>query len=414
MDKIITVPFGYLLDWLYQLTDNFGIALLLFAVVVQAVMLPMTIKSKKSTMKMTRLQPRIEEIKRRYAGDQQRQNEAIQKLQKEEGADMGCGGCLWSLLPLLILIPLYSVVRQPIQFLFHESAEVAKVIVETMGIDANNFYGEVLAIGSASLQEKVPAIEAALAAEGLTLANPATLEGLKVSLLGIDLSVVPNLGSLNFFAEGWVFVWSSVGAIVVALLSALQQVASMLLAQRANNSVVTDKNGLEDKEMAKKTQANQTGKTMMWVMPLMSLYIGFTVPCALSLYWFAGGLFRTISDMILTKRLRKDYDAEDAEKLERYKAELAAEEEKERIRAERRAANPDGITENTSKKKLQKAKQQEDQAAKAAAAKEYAAKRGEVEEEEKEVTTLSGIADRPYCKGRAYDPNRYSAETTEE
>ena len=410
MDTIITVPFGYLLDWLYQLTDNFGAALLLFAVVVQAIMLPMSIKSKKSTMKMARLQPRIEEIKRRYAGDQQRQNEAIQKLQKEEGAGMGCGGCLWSLLPLLILIPLYSVVRQPIQYIFHESAEVAKVIVETMGIEGNSYYGEILAIGSASLQDKIPAIETALKEAGLTLANPATLEGMKVGFLGIDLSVVP---SFNIFAESWTWTWASIGGLLIPLLSAGQQVLSMFIAQKANNSMVTNDKGLEDKELAKKSQANQTSKTMMWLMPVMSLYIGFTVPCALSLYWLAGGAFRTVADAIMTKRLRKDYDAEDAEKLERYKAELAAEEEKERIRAERRAANPDGITENTSKKKLQKKLQQEEEAAKAVAAKEYAAKRGETEETE-EVKALSGVADRPYCKGRAYDPNRYSAETTEE
>ena len=84
------------------------------------------------------------------------------------------------------------------------------------------------------------------------------------------------------------------------------------------------------------------------------------------------------------------------------------------MRAERRAANPEGITENTSKKKLQQAKKAEQEAAKAAAAKEYAAKKGVVEEEAPEKTVLSGIPSRPYCKGRAYDPNRYSTETTEE
>ena len=74
----------------------------------------------------------------------------------------------------------------------------------------------------------------------------------------------------------------------------------------------------------------------------------------------------------------------------------------------RRAANPDGITENTSKKKLQQKQRQEQEAAKAAAAKEYAAKKGIVEEEKPEKQALSGVAERPYCKGRAYDPNRYN------
>jgi YidC/Oxa1 family membrane protein insertase len=151
---------------------------------------------------------------------------------------------------------------------------------------------------------------------------------------------------------------------------------------------------------------------MMWMMPLMSLWIGFTVPAALSLYWFVGGVVRMVEDHILTKHYRKVYDAEDAVRLQRAMEQEAIEAEKERIRAEKRAANPDGITANTSKKKLQQKQKEAEDAAKAAAAKEYAARKGIVEEEEPEKQTLSGIADRPNCKGRAYDPNRY--ESTEE
>ena len=87
--------------------------------------------------------------------------------------------------------------------------------------------------------------------------------------------------------------------------------------------------------------------------------------------------------------------------------------EKERIRAERRAANPEGQTQNTSKKKLQKQQQLAEEAAKAAAAKEYNAKKGIMEEEETS-DCMSGIPSRPYCKGRAYDPNRYGSDSTEE
>ena len=88
--------------------------------------------------------------------------------------------------------------------------------------------------------------------------------------------------------------------------------------------------------------------------------------------------------------------------------------EKERIRAQRRAENPDGITENTSKKRLQKQQRDQEAAAKAEAAREYAAKKGKLPQEKEEKETLSGIADRPYCKGRAYDPNRYAHHSQED
>jgi YidC/Oxa1 family membrane protein insertase len=153
---------------------------------------------------------------------------------------------------------------------------------------------------------------------------------------------------------------------------------------------------------------------MMYMMPLMSLYIGFTVPAGLSLYWFVGGVVRTVQDIILTKHYRKVYDAEDAERLARYQAQQELEAEKERVRAERRAANPEGITANTSKKKLQQKQKEEEAAARAAAEAEYLAKKGVVVESAPEKQALSGITDRPNCKGRAYDPNRYNSTEEEE
>ncbi len=409
MAKIITIPFGFLLDWLYQLTTNYGVALILFAIVVQMVMLPISAKSKKSMMKMSRLTPRIQAIKDKYPNDQQKQNEAIQQLQREEGATLGCGGCLWSFVPLLILIPLYSVVREPIVYMLHETAEVADQIIAIIKeanpelFAQNSYYSQMIA--AAHIPEFADAIR-----EKLPEIGDRVLEGVNFSFLGIDLGAVPTYNVFN--ADWWT--WKNIGGALIPLLSAGQQIVSMRLSRKANNSVVTDENGMEDKETANKSDSAQTTKIMTWMMPIVSLWIGFTVPCALSLYWLAGGLSRMVEDQIMTKRFRKVYDAEDAERLKRYLAEEAAEQEKERIRAEKRAANPDGITDNTSKKKLQKQQQQAEETAKAAAAKEYAAKKGAAVEEPEEKTTLSGISDRPYCKGRAYDPNRYSQNNTEE
>ena len=113
LGEIIKVPFGYLLDWMYQFTNNYGLALILFAILIKLILLPTAVKSKRSTMKMSRLTPQVQALQKRYADDQQKQNEAIQALYKEEGVSMG-GGCLWSFVPLLILIPLFTVIREPI------------------------------------------------------------------------------------------------------------------------------------------------------------------------------------------------------------------------------------------------------------------------------------------------------------
>ena len=405
MSDLVTVPFGWLLGFLYETLNNYGLAMIVFAVLVQLVLLPITMKSKKSMMKMSRLQPKMQEIQRKYANDQQKQNEAMQQLQKEEGATMGCGGCLWSFVPMLILIPLFTVIRQPIVYVLGESLETAEQIIKIVRdleptlFGTNNYYDQVTAAQAISKY----ATEIAAAIPGI---SADTLAGINFEFLGgINLGAIP---SFNVF-QWEVWNWATIGAFLIPLLSAGSQVLQMFISQKTNNSVITDEKGLQDKETAEKSQTAQQSKMMMWMMPLMSLWIGFTVPAALSLYWFIGGVVRTIEDHILTKHYRKIYDAEDAVRLQKAMEAEAIEAEKERIRAEKRAANPDGITANTSKKKLQQKQKETEEAARAAAAREYAARKGIVEEEAEEKQTLSGIADRPYCKGRAYDPNRYNS-----
>ena len=128
---IIKVPFGWLLTQLYEFTFSYGWALIIFAIVVKLVLLPATAKGKKSSMKMSRLSPQLKQIQEKYADDQQRQSEEMRALYKREGVSVG-GSCLWSLLPLLILFPLYAVVRQPIIYMLGESQEVANTIVSTI------------------------------------------------------------------------------------------------------------------------------------------------------------------------------------------------------------------------------------------------------------------------------------------
>jgi len=400
LSDLITVPFGYLLSWLYQLTNNYGVALIIFAIVVKFILYPITAKSKQSSMKMSRLTPRLREIQEKYANDQAKQNEAMQALYKEEGVSMG-GGCLWGLIPLFILIPLFTVIRQPIVYMLHEDLTIAEQIISVIkelaptSFSSNNYYDQVVA--AQLIPQYAEAIKAAIPA-----ISDATLEGVNFAFLGINMGAIPQF---NIFA--WeVYNWSTIGAFLIPLLSAGSQVLSMKVSMSMNNSVVTDEKGIQDKEAAQESQATKSGNMMMWMMPLMSLWIGFTVPSALSLYWFIQGIISLFMDIYLTRKYRKIYDAEDAIRLQKAL-------EQERLRAERRAANPDGITENTSKKKLQQMQQREAEAARAAAAKEYAAKKGIVEEET-EPSVLSGIPSRPYCKGRAYDPNRYSNQTTEE
>ena len=406
LSDLITVPFGWLLGQLYHLFNNYGVAMIVFGILVQLIMLPIKAKSKKSMMKMSRVQPLVQDIQRRYANDTQKQNEMLQKLYQEEGISMG-GGCLWSMVPLFILIPLFTVIREPLTYILGEGAEVAQQIIDVIkaadpslftGSRNGGYYDQVIA--ASAISQYAEQIKAAIPGIAET-----TLAGINFNFLGINLGNIPQF---NVFSASWAWDWAHIGAFLIPCLSAGSQVLSMIIAQKGNDSVLTNEKGIQDKEMAKNSQQNQSTQMMLYMMPLMSLWIGFTVSASLSLYWFVGGIVGMVSDAIMTKHYRKIYDAEDAIRLKKHLEEERLEAEKERIRAERRAANPDGITTNTSKKKLNKQQRDLEASAKAAAAKEYAAKKGIVVDEEEE-SCMSGIPSRPYCKGRNYDPNRYNS-----
>ena len=405
ISDLIRVPFGYLLDWLYTFTNSYGLALILFSLIVKLVLLPMSVKSKKSMLKMSRLSPQVKALEAKYGDDKQKYQLAVQQMYKEEGVSMG-GGCLWSFIPLIILLPLYYVIREPITYMMHNSRSISEAIVAFIqasgeNLGKNSYYAQLAAAGHiGDYMEEL---------KSLAVTANANLQAMNFQFLGIDLAGIP---SFRFWdCEGW----SEIGLFLIPVVSAGLQAASMWISQKMNNQVATNADGEQDTDAAK--AANQTNATMMLMMPLMSLWIGFSMPAAISIYWIAQAVFGAVQDYFLTKHYRKVYDEEDAVKQEIAAKRRAEEAEKERQRALRREQNPDGITDNVSKKKI---RQQEKEAAEKAA-KAYEARKNPVQESE-EKKPLSGDPERPYSRGRAYDPAHYGrkrsagsdAEQTEE
>lgn len=404
--EIITVPFGYLLDWLVQLLGNYGFALIAFSLILKVLLLPASAKSRKSSLKMSRLAPQIKALEIECGEDKNRYQQEVSKLYKQEG--IGCtGGCLWSLLPLLILLPLYAVIRNPIQYIMHIDAETAKDIVTWIGASApnllssNNYYHQMEA--AAHIGEYLPQLQAAFP----EVADK--LRAIDFSFLGLNLGQIPSWKFWNFFGEG--ATWANWGMFLIPVVSAGSQLLSMLVSQKSNNKVVTDKDGEEDKDA--QATANSTSRTMTFVMPVMSLYFCFVMPAAISVYWFAQSVFGVVQDIILNKHFRKIYEEEDQKRREAAALLRQKEAERERIRAERRAKyGEEGMVDpNTSKKKMKA----QEEAAKKAAADAYAAAKNPVQEEpaETEDKHFSGDPERPYCKGRAYKANRYGRNVEE-
>ena len=397
ISDLIRVPFGYLLDWLYTFTNNYGLALILFSLIVKLVLLPMSVKSKKSMLKMSRLSPQVKALEAKYGDDKQKYQLAVQQMYKEEGVSMG-GGCLWSFIPLIIMLPLYYVIREPITYMMHNSRSISEAIVAFLqasgeNLGKNAYYAQLAAAGHiGDYMEEL---------KSLAVTANANLQAMNFQFLGIDLAAIPTFRFWD--CEGW----SEIGLFLIPVVSAGLQAVSMWISQKMNNQVATNADGEQDAEAAK--TANQTNMTMMLMMPLMSLWIGFSMPAAISIYWIAQAVFGAVQDYFLTKHYRKVYEEEDAVRQELAAKRRAEEAEKERQRALRREQNPDGITDNVSKKKI---RQQEKEAAEKAA-RDYEAKKNPVPESEVKKP-LSGDPERPYCRGRAYDPSHYGRKRAAE
>ena len=102
---IICIPVAWLVRLFYTLTGSYGLAIILFTLVVKLIMLPFQVKSKKSRMRMSRMNGKIQEIQKKYANNQVKMQEEMQKLYEGEGVNP-MSGCLWSFLPLPILLAL--------------------------------------------------------------------------------------------------------------------------------------------------------------------------------------------------------------------------------------------------------------------------------------------------------------------
>jgi YidC/Oxa1 family membrane protein insertase len=230
------------------------------------------------------------------------------------------------------------------------------------------------------------------------------------NFLGVSLAQIPSWRWL--FNGPYTLV--GFGLFIIPVISALSQFASMQISQKLNGTVATNDKGEKDQDAA--AAAAQSMKTMMYMMPLFSLWIGFSMPASMCIYWIAQAVFNTALDGVLTIHYKKVYDAEDEIKRQRAAEEAAIEAEKEARRAERRAANPEGAANpNTSRRKVKKQLK---------AAEPDIQVKGKLTEEEKEALKqqrlerekakggLSGDPNRPYSRGRAYDPNRYQPKAT--
>ena len=367
---IILKPFAWLLLAFYNLTGSYAMALVLFTLVIKVVLFPLSIKGKRSMMKMTSLQGKMKQLEKQYGRDKQRYQEEIQRLYEREKVNP-MGGCLWSLLPFPILMGLYGIIRRPLYYLVGLTNGQVETVTEAVTaagatLVGNSGYHEIMV---ADLLNQPHYMEAAQAALGDVGANLFTLD---FNFLGINLANVPNWK----IWEG-PFDWPTIGLFLIPILVTVLNVLSSRVSMKTNSF---------NKES--NAAADATNRQMMILMPLMYLWFGFLMPGGMCIYMAANAIFMMLQDLICARILRKEY-AELAAKQEEQ-ARLEKEEEK-RLKEERR---------------LQHLKEAEE------AKKNRGKKKPADPNKKKNPTNEAGrVGIRAYARGRSYDPDRFGGVT---
>ena len=294
MDFIIR-PFGWLMEILYSFVNNYGLALLLFTVLTRIVMLPLSIKQQKSMAKMTVYNPLIQEIQKKYANNREKQQEEMTKLYTEYDIKptMGCGPMA---IQMAFVMVLYEVIRKPLRHFVGLSADVYNKVVAvatdlmtaagTTGAQAT--YHDAFIINNIQTggTEFVDLIPAELYQKILDL--DFTVFGLS----SMDLTQVPEFG------------WNLL--VIIPILSAVSMIASQFITSLVTGQKMKGAMGI-----------------MMYGMSIWIGYLGFTLPAALSLYWFYSNVIGLVQSLVLRKfynpekfkeQIRAELEAKRAEK----------------------------------------------------------------------------------------------------
>lgn len=256
--NIINIPLGWVLRFISSaFGGNFAAAVFVFTLLINLAFIPLTIKSQKSAVQQMRIKPKLDELKRRYGDDKQKYSQAMSELYQKEGVSMS-GGCLPMILRLVFMMSIYYLIMSPITYLMNVDANViaqATNDLKNLGVTVAEGRSELQVIG-AVLSEKIKAPEILEASKNIDF-----------TFFGINLTEQPHF-SFNIFGD-FQKIW------IMPILAFAAQMLSSVFSMK----------------MQKKTNPDAPNMMgMMLTMPLISLFIGFSLPGGVTFYWACSSL----------------------------------------------------------------------------------------------------------------------------
>lgn len=353
--SVILTPFAKLVLLFYHMTGSYGVSIILFCLVIRLILFPIFLKGRKSMLAMSGLGEEQKRLQQKYAKDRQKYSEALQELYAREGVKPS-SGCLWSFLPLPFMMALYAIIRQPLTYLMSMTSDQFSEVSNFLYGSVRSYKNEQLNIAQDVYLRYNDIIQALPDLKGM--------EHIDFTFLGMNMSSTPHL--MFWKVENWAN-WSNVGLWLIPIISAALGLVSMFITNSINAKMLGNKRGMDP-----------SMKSTLFIMPLFSLWLCFTLPAALGVYWIANSVFAIVQEYLNIPFLKKYLAKQKEEKCNR------AEEEKLRVKREKQV-------QAEAKKK---------------AAEEM--KRIQMERKlNKSIAAESRVGIRSYARGRLYDPERY-------
>lgn len=293
MDFLANI-FGYLLNFIYQIVNNYGIAMIIFTIILKLIMLPISIKQQKTLKKSAKMQVKVKEIQEKYSNDQVRQSQELMDLYKRENMSP-FSGCLSSIIQLIIVLSMFYLVSRPLTYMKHIDTDLL-----------NQYTQEVAASTEGALRYPEIAIIKAMSDKD---------ENIRINMdfFGLDLSDIPTQN------------YKDLKVYIIPLLYVLTSFISIRLTTNLNKKKQEEKNNKEEliKENIDKTKENNKEKLpvkveekqedketdtmeemqrqMNFMMPVMAVSIALIAPLGLALYWLVSNLLMIIERLIINK-----------------------------------------------------------------------------------------------------------------
>ena len=275
MFDFIANTFGYLLNFLYILLNNYGLAIIIFSILIKLLLLPLTIKQQKTMEKTTKMQEEMKALQFKYKNDPDKLNKEMMDMYKRENMSP-FSGCLSSIAQIILILAVFYLVRSPLTYMKKVDTNIIK--------DYENKLKEITTV---SAYPEVQIIkEFGEENENLYI---------NMHFLGLDLSSVPTSNMKD------------IKTLIIPILYVISSIISTKITmkkQNKDNKEIEVKEG-EEKEESMEEMMQNTTKSMSYMMPIMAFSISLVAPLGLALYWLMGNVLMIIERICIDKFMIK-------------------------------------------------------------------------------------------------------------